>query len=337
MSRLENIQNTFKSAQHKTKAFLHRQQWKEALVFFFFVLLAFGFWLLQSLQQEYEIEIDIPVRYKNVPADITFTGATPEKVSAKVKDKGSVLLNYSFGRTFAPIEINMKDSENKSGTQVITQKEIENDILKQLIATSSLIEFTPATLEIAYSKRQHKSVPVAFNGTVKTTPGFQLSGEVRINPDHVDVYAGESALDTLVVIKTVPTEIKNGNKTIVRNIQLQKTEGINIDPEVVSVTIPIEEYTEKTLEIPVHCLDIPAHYTVRMFPPTIKVNCSVPLSRFKELSEDQFVIRISFAELEQNLNGTLPVYLSQQPEWVHTATLTPDKIEFVLEQKKSND
>ena len=73
MSRLENIQNSFKSIQAKTKAFFHGDRWKEVLVFFFFALLAFGFWLLQSLQQEYEIELVFPVKYKNVPADLPFT------------------------------------------------------------------------------------------------------------------------------------------------------------------------------------------------------------------------------------------------------------------------
>lgn len=64
MSQLDRINYSFKSARMKINAFLRRQRWKEALIFFSFVLLAFGFWLLQSLQQEYEIEISIPVRYK---------------------------------------------------------------------------------------------------------------------------------------------------------------------------------------------------------------------------------------------------------------------------------
>lgn len=51
MSRLGQIKQTFKSVRIEIKAFLRRQQWKEALIFFCFILLAFGFWLLQSLQQ----------------------------------------------------------------------------------------------------------------------------------------------------------------------------------------------------------------------------------------------------------------------------------------------
>ena len=107
MSQLDRINQSFKSARIKINAFLRRQRWKEALIFFSFVLLSFGFWLLQSLQQEYEIEINIPVRYKNIPPDISFTETPPQEVVARVKDKGSVLLNYSFGRSFAPLDANM--------------------------------------------------------------------------------------------------------------------------------------------------------------------------------------------------------------------------------------
>ena len=59
--------------------------------------------------------------------------------------------------------------------------------------------------------------------------------------------------------------------------------------------------------------------------------CSVPLSRFKNLSEEMFEIHIPYKELEQSVSGTLPVTLTKKPDWVHGVTLTPDKIEFILE------
>ena len=295
MSRLENIQNSFKSIQAKTKAFFHGDRWKEVLVFFFFALLAFGFWLLQSLQQEYEIELVFPVKYKNVPVDIAFNVPEVETITAKVKDKGSVLLNYTFGRSFAPIEVNMKNTKEKNG-----------------------------------------SVQVS-NGDIHLEAGFQLSGDIRITPQKINAYATAAILDTLTSVKTVFTEVKKANKNITRTVQLIKVDGVNFDPESVSITIPIEEYTEKTLEIPVSCSHIPPHYTVRMFPAVVKVTCSVPLSRFKGLSEDMFSIHIPFEDLEQNVSGTLPVKLTKKPDWVHTATLLPDKVEFILEHNNKHD
>jgi len=184
MSRLGQIKQTFKSVRIEIKAFLRRQQWKEALIFFCFILLAFGFWLLQSLQQEYEIDIRIPVKYKNVPPDISFTETPPEAITVKVKDKGSVLLNYSFGRSFAPIEANMKTQSEKSGKLIINRKDIENEIKKHLIATTSLLSFEPQHIDAAYSKRIKKEIPAVFEGVVQTNAGFKVSGDISITPQH---------------------------------------------------------------------------------------------------------------------------------------------------------
>lgn len=185
MPQLDNINQSFKSARMKINAFLRRQRWKEALIFFFFVLLSLGFWLLQSLQQEYEIEINIPVRYKNIPPDISFTETPPQEVIAKVKDKGSVLLNYSFGRSFAPIEMNMKNQAEKSGSLSIAKKAIENDIQKQLLATTSLVGFEPQHIEAPYSKRIKKDIPVVFNGT---NPDKSRFPRIRKHNDLTDEY-----------------------------------------------------------------------------------------------------------------------------------------------------
>lgn len=334
MSRLGQTQQAFKSARIEIKAFLRRQQWKEALIFFCFILLAFGFWLLQSLQQEYEIDIKIPVKYKNMPPDISFTELPPEAITVKVKDKGSVLLNYSFGRSFAPIEANMKTLPAKTDKLVISQNEIESDIKKQLIATTSLLNFEPQHIHVAYSKRAQKEIPVVFKGTVQTIAGFKISDDISIVPHSINVYANDVVLDTLKEVKTVYTEIKKGNKTITRTVQLEKISGATLEPTSVTVTIPIEEYTEKTLEIPVICTDLPHHYTLRTFPSAVKVSCSVPLSRFKDISADDFEIRIAFADLEQNASGTLALQLSKKPNGINAITISPDRIEFILEQTK---
>ena len=334
MPRLGQIKETFKSTQTEIKASIRKQPWKEVLIFFCFVLLSFGFWVLQSLQQEYEIEINIPVKYKNIPPDIAFTEAPIEKVTAKVKDRGSLLLNYTFGRSFAPIEVSMKN-QTEEGKLMVSKKSIESDIQKQLIATTTLVDFEPQQVEVVYSKRIRKEIPVAFVGSIQTHAGFKQSGDLIINPHTVSVYTTQQVLDTLKEVKPVFAEIKNGTKTTTRTLQLQKVGGAVVEPTQVSVTIPIEEYTEKELEIPVTCKDLPAHYKLRTFPSVVKVICSLPLSRFKELSANDFMIDIAFADLEQNVSGTLPLHFDKKPSWVDAATITPNRIEFILEQ--SND
>lgn len=331
MLRLEHFKPLFKSAPTEIKAFLYRQRWKEALIFFFFMLLALGFWLLQSLQEEYEIEISIPVRYMNVPPEIAFTETVPDVITATVKDKGSVLLNYSFGRGFAPIEANMKGMSKSDGMLLIKKKKIESDILKQLLSTTTLISFEPLQIEASYNRRKESERKVTFDGEIQTDEGFLQSGSIEVTPRKVKVYATGSVLDTLSNLKTVFTQVKDANKTLSLSLQLAKVEGVTMVPEIVTVTIPIEEYTEKTLVIPVVCTDLPPHYTLRTFPASVKVTCNIPLSLFKSLSEEGFAVCIPYSSLEQNVSGSLPVTLSKKPEEVDNVTISPNKVEFILE------
>ena len=99
-----------------------------------------------------------------------------ETITAKVKDKGSVLLNYTFGRSFAPIEVNMKNTKEKNGSVQVSKRQIENDIQKQLIATTALQSFDPQQIDMDFSQRVHKEIPVVFNGDIHLEAGFQLSG-----------------------------------------------------------------------------------------------------------------------------------------------------------------
>ena len=109
--------------------------------------------------------------------------------------------------------------------------------------------------------------------------------------------------------------------------------GVTTHTESVSVIIPVEEYTEKTLEIPVHITDVPDIYTIRTFPQSVKVSCNIPISKFKELTEERLSVDLSFKMLEENVSGTLNVDLSAKPEWVKSYNITPGKIEFLLEVK----
>lgn len=333
MSRLGQ-NSTFKSSKKEIKAFIHKRQWKEALIFLCFVLLAGAFWMLQSLQQEYEIDVDIPVEYRNIPSDIAFNDTLPEIIKLKVKDKGSVLLNYSFGRQFIPIEINLKSLAHKDGHITLSKKELENDLKKQLLATTTLIGFEPSVIDLKYGKQSEKEVPVVFNGNIQTKAGYKIVGEPTFIPTMVKVYAPKSVLDTLKEVKTSFLSAKTASKTIKQNVTLQKIKNAKISPSQVAFSIPIEECTEKTLDVPVICPDIPETYTLRTFPASVKVSCSVPLSYFKTLSANQFSISIPFEEFEQNLSGTMIIKLDTKPDYVDNIVLTPSKIEFIIEQSK---
>jgi hypothetical protein len=317
---------------HKIKPFFLQRQWKESLIFFFFLLLSLGFWLLLNLQQEYEIEVSVPVKYRNIPPEMAITDEYPQKIVAKLRDRGIILINYSWLHSFSPIEVNLSDIR-KEGNHQVAKRAIETGISKHLISTTSLLEFEPESFTVEYKTMQYKEVPVQADISVSLEPGFQISGPITVVPEKVRVYADNNTLELITNVKIVDSEIKKANQTKKINVRLQKIDNVRIDPGEVTVTVPIEEFTEKRMVLAVGCSDLPENYILRFFPSSVEVVCNVPLSRFKELEDTHFEISIPFEEFETNqLSGKLPVYLTKQPSWIAHTAIIPATVEFIIEQ-----
>lgn len=326
--------NKNKSIGEKIKDLLQNKQLKEALIFLCFVLLATGFWFMQSLQQEYEIHARIPIQYENFPPDIAFKDTLPEAYEIKIKDRGAVLLNYELGSGFRPSVVNFEKISNGKNAIKINRNDIDKEIKKQLISSTSLISFEPQSLNITYEKKQEKEVPVVFNGEISTKAGYKVVGKVKCNPSNIRIFASRAKLDSIKEVKTDFLSFKDAGKTIKKNVQIEKIRGVSFSNSSVTIIADIEQYTEKTLEVPVECEDLPAGYTLRTFPSVVKVSCGVPLSIFKDISAKDFSINIPFADVEQNIvSGKITLKIDKYPASVDNVSIEPDKIEFILEHK----
>jgi hypothetical protein len=269
-----------------------------------------------------------------MPKDMAFTQTPPSEIKVRIRDKGSALLNYTLGQKKIFIVVNMHNTSGPGHTFLLSAGDMEDMLMKQLIPSTSLLNFEPRQIELSYSKLKKKRLPVRFDGEIHPEPGYLLSGDVIISPPEVEVFAGDVVLEPLTSVSTVYTEIRKGNKRIVRKLKLREIEGATFEPQVVSVEIPLEEYTEKTLEIPVVCRHTPQGYAIRMFPSVVKVTCNVPLSLFRELSEKDFSVEVVAGNPEQNASGMLPLRLTRKPGGIDRVSLSPDSIEFILEQIK---
>ena len=322
----------FKSICKKISVFFFRLGWKETLIFLLFILLALSFWLLQNLQQEYEIEIFIPVKYNNLPEEMGSTEHYPQEIVAKIRDKGTVLFNYTWFRSFHSVEVDLADLRKELSMQV-SRRTIEASISKQLISTTSLLNIEPQTITIEYAELQHKDVPIEIDITVSLEQGYQISDSMTVVPEKVRLFANSNALDTITSVKTAYAEINRANKTQDLTLRLQQIAGMQMEPEEVTVTIPIEEFTEKRISLTVMCTDMPDYHVLRTFPSSVEVVCNVPISRFRELLESDFEIQIPIQEFEtRQMEGKIHLYLTKQPLWIIHPVIIPDVVEFIIEQ-----
>jgi hypothetical protein len=314
--------------------FPNNKKWKEIVIFLVFLLLSFGFWFLQTLQQDYEKKIELPLKMRNVPKNWIISDESAQEVRFVLKDKGTTLMYYVWKSSFSPIDVSLENiSASSDSTVEITNRMIRSAMDRQLASSTVIVSIDPSDITVKYNKLSSKTVPVIPDLKVVTKQGFQVSDSIIIENQFVTLYAGRKVLDKVDVIKTKPVVLNNISKTKEVTAELNLPEGVKVDNETVKVTVPVEEYTEKTFRLPVLCMDLPEGFKLRIFPSSVEVICNIPVSHFKELTEDLLEIHVPFQIFKDSQQtGKLPLKLTGKPDWLKYARVAPESVEFIIEQ-----
>ena len=133
---------------------------KEFLTFLFFLALSGVFWLMMTLNETYEKEVEIPVRIVNVPKNVVLTSDELDTVKVTLRDKGLMLISYLYGEGMRPLTINFKTYAKGNGYSAIPASELQRLIYQQLSASTKIVGSKPDKLEIFFNYGLSKRVPV---------------------------------------------------------------------------------------------------------------------------------------------------------------------------------
>ena len=316
-------------------AFFSNNRWKNSLVFFSFVVLASVFWALQYFHEKFDFEVPIKVYYVHIPTGIALSDKLPQEITLYVQDKGSAYLNYRLKKRKESlfITIDLEAASIYSTSYVISQPVLHSLIVEKLLATTQLKSYSPDKIEINYSPLAQKEVPVTINGTISPKAGYLFTNSVRIEPDQIVIYGAKASLDTIQRIQTEPLNYRDLDKDWAVSAGLQAPEGIHLSANSVKLSASVEEYTEKTFEIPVICNNVPANRNVHFFPSTVEVIVSVGLSKYPQLSKSNFEIAVNYNDLTEKHTANCSLTLTQKPDGIESYRIVPNVIEFLIEQK----
>ena len=330
-----NIRRIYLNITGKAKDFLLSDKSREFFVFLFFFFIAGGFWLLQTLNNDYEAEFSVPVRLRGVPNNTMITSEPDSELRIKEKDKGNDLLNYMLGKSFYPITLDFSDYRGVNNHVRVYASQFEKKVLSQLNVSTRLLSIKPDTLEYIYATGLSKLVPVKLSGTVSAGRQYYLSDTV-FSPDSVLAYAPEGVLDTITAAYTQHIKLENISDTLRRQVALVTQKGVKFVPASIEMMLPVDIYTEKTVEVPLHGVNFPANKVLRAFPSKVQVTFQVGLSRFRQITADDFHINVSYEELLRLGSDKYTVKLRNIPEGVTQVRFNPEQVDFLIEQIPSS-
>lgn len=327
----KNIKDILRNTKDKVRDFLLTEKCREFLIFLFFVAISFGFWMLQTLDGNFETEFTIPLRLKDVPKDVVITSDLQDEVRVKVEDRGTVLLNYMLGRSFLPISINFSDYENSSSRVVLPYEDLRKRVSSQLNSTTKLLSVYPDSIGFVYSQGKFKKVPVSVSGKITSGIQYYIS-DIKLSPDSVIVYAPAEVLKTVQTAYTMPLDCEDLTENTSLRTSLKKIDGAKYDPSFCDVSVSVDMYSEKTVEVPVVGIGFPANKTLRTFPSKVKVTFKVGLSGYSSVNADDFFIGVKYSDLLKTSKDNIDLVVTTTNPNVSNIRVVPSSVDYLIEE-----
>lgn len=313
---------------------------RELLTFSFFLVLSFVLWYLNSLEKDIEYEMKYPVRYVNLPENRVLANESATRLNVYLKGPGYSILKIKLAGSRTPVAL---DVSSVSYRRVPGSKNLDYYLL-----TSSLIprlrnfldtecdvtSIKPDTLFFTLDRIISKKVLIRPDIEVQPAKQYLVNGKMGVVPDTVTITGPKRIVDTVRVINTRHRKLKNVNKPATVSIGLDAPDGLTLSEKKVTVTIPLEQFTEAEFRVPVRVLNIPDSLNVRIFPDVVNVRCRVTVTDYKKIRELPFDAVIDFSKGGISSTDKLQVSLLNVPPFISSLRISPSKVDFLVEKRK---
>jgi YbbR domain-containing protein len=295
------------------------------------LVVAFFAWLFTALSNPYKFTVKQVLTFKNAPQKRAFHPLQSDTVSAIVQGTGWQMLFSRINDESKPVTVDLHTLESRNYVVLSTQlKQInfKKDINHEVVA------FNPDTLYFDFSSRTVKKVPVKLVSSIRYQPQFAQADNITIIPAQVTVSGPAEVLKNITSWSTDSVKGDEVNESINTRISLRPSmEGnLSVLPKSVLVNIPIDEYTEKTLQIPVKLINNHNYYDVKVFPQKVKVTFTTSLTKYPEINEDDFEAVADLDQWRRNGYSVLPVRISHLPSYTKIVKVEPQVVDFIVKK-----
>ncbi len=294
--------------------------------------IALIFWFFVKLSKPYETIREVNVQYM-LPEGKAFVEVPPDIIKATLNGRGWDLFSDYITHSSPAISFDVSNYPSLT----IDRTQLFNGIKQTFSSEVKIVAADIDFIIFNYQDEAKKKVPVVLVDSISFEPGYNLKDSVVIFPDSVLVYGPYSLINNLMEWPTAPFKRENLKTTIQEewHLKLPEQGQITLSPPKVVLTIPVEEFTEKSVYVPVGIKN--GRDSIRIFPSQIEVNFIIGVSHFNEITAEDFLIETDFKNIALNdVNNTLPIQFTKIPNGISGLNYNPKSIEFYIVQKAAN-
>ncbi len=295
------------------------------------LLIAIAAWLFMALNNKYVYTAKTVLKYENIPQKKAFHPLQSDTVDLQVEGTGWQLLFARLRIRPQSISISLEKLNNRNF--ILFSEQLYN-VNRQLETSQKIISVKPDTLYFDFSQKTVKRVPVELVSRIGFIKQYGISDPIEITPDYVTISGPEQELKKIKVWKTDSlklNEVKYTTKMVVGMIQ-SKMKNVSIFPASAEVKIPVDEFTEKVLEVPVKVINNRDYYNIKLYPRKVKITFLVALSKYHLVNEEFIEAVVDINEWKELQHGRLSVKIIRFPDFCKMLRIAPGKVDFIIEK-----
>ncbi len=293
------------------------------------LVLAIVAWLLTGLSSSYTYKVTGILTYKNAPQRRAFHSQQPDTVEVLQQGTGWQMLFSGLSSTKTHIPVDLHTLEHQDYLVLSRQ-------LPAINATNStghkILLISPDTLYYDFSKRVSRKIPVQVVATINYQPQYAPYKPAVISPAYVTVSGPGNVIAGVKFWKTDSLKLNNVNETVNARVKLSpvKEGNISVYPKTVAVQLPVDEFTEKSVWVPVKLINNPRYYNVKIFPQKVKVTFTTALKRYRETDDNFFEATADLQLWTDHQTSILPVNLNRVPAYGRVLRIEPRTVDFMI-------
>jgi len=303
------------------------------------VVAAIAFWFLIALSKDYSARLVMPVIYQNFPGQKVVMNELPASLSLTVKTSGFSILSFDFGKERQQLIVDVasllstQSAERLNGVVAVSTNELTAEIIRQLGENVSITTIAPDSLVFSFGSRVTKKVPVKVDAALSFERQFDSLGIYSVMPNEVEIAGPESVITGITYVETEPAVYANAKADIKLKLKLKLPAYVESTISEVLFFVPVEKFTEGSMEVPVLAANVRSDYELKSFPDKVKVRFLVPVSKYSLVKPDKFNVMVDASEASAANGNRLRVHVLSQPGYVRFVTSEPERVEFILRKK----
>ena len=300
------------------------------LVFLLFLAITFFFWWSQTMSQSYDTLMKVPIVVSDVPEDVRITIPPVKHLTVSLSGKGSSL--RKSGRIGSRHVLNVSSAAFTSaqGHASVSTLRLRDSITALLPQSVTIRSISPDSLVYQYVMQRSIMMPVEFEGTTESQDQFFLE-RIEFSPDSIRVKVLES--DTAhhrVVVDA--GQILLSSDTIIRTMPIRREGGVIYSQDEVQMTVLSQQYTEKSLEVPITGVNFPEHLSLKAFPSKASVTVWVKMSDYDRVTASDFRVVVDYNDLTGGDASKARLRIISQPANVRNIRLQTRSVDYLMER-----